>query len=478
MKKVFLLSGFLLSALSLMAQNQYQPNHQPESSTEKGRAITDHILALQVAKVNTANKPTTTKQRVITQAVSYNNHDIWDSTTYKYTGARTSTYNFNGIRKFEYNTSFQSDYWPTYLTTINPSNSFLEADSILTYAQGAINRIWYAHHASDNKVDSFFYQTLPAVNDNALKIKYTYNNQGLLIEMVDFSNYYNPPAFDTFQVAKYFYNAAGTQLQADTLYQDINGILQPYQSDSYHYNMQNLIDSINSYSLGVTILYSRSLTTFKYSSDTLLKNINVFNYGATNTLANVETDTFGYAGTGGYYSYYNSVIVDLTDSSMEETKIEKTFGTNNLPDSVKIQAYNQYGIYEDIFYKYSYNNYNNPVTIIGTDMMGTYHSSLYNFYYETFDDAATAINNIKNNKDFSIYPNPFDNKLNIDWKGAKANQTKITLVNVLGQTVYSSNQNLITGTNSISIPNLIKGNYVLLIQDAKGDTWKSQLVKN
>jgi hypothetical protein len=486
MKKSILLPCFLLGGLSLMAQTRHQQHHPLSTGAQKNHKLIGGILAKQVAIASTANKPTTIKQRVIGQASIDLDGQRLDSMKYKYSGTRTSSYNFNGIdfdnnTAFLYNNSFSSDYLPSYLTAITPTNSNLQADSIFYYEEDSVRQISKAFYAADNKVDSF---SSYSMNYPTLKIKHIYNAQGALIQATNMDNAQSAPAFDTNEISKYFYNTAGTQLTTDTTYDFSNGSWEPSLANVYHYNsLTNLLDTINSYSLDDTAWYLSGVSALQYTSNGHITHANYYGYDPTETLYFVETDTLGYNGAGPYFSYYNRARIFLDNgSSVDGVTIYKTFGSNNLPDSARVGFFDETGLYQDVSLKYTYNTYNNPVTLIGTDPADTSYAGQFNFYYETFDDTPTpppsAINDIKNNKDFSIYPNPFDNKLNIDWKGAKANQTKIALVNVLGQTVYSSNQNLITGANTIDIPNLIKGNYVLLIQDAKGNTWKSQLVKN
>lgn len=68
----------------------------------------------------------------------------------------------------------------------------------------------------------------------------------------------------------------------------------------------------------------------------------------------------------------------------------------------------------------------------------------------------------------SVYPNPFSGVLNID---NTESYTKISLLNILGEVIYSSKLN--SGSNSINLDNFTDGTYfVQLISDAKTQTIK------
>ncbi len=481
MKNALLLSIFLLGGLTAMAQSQFQDHlqHNPHLSKQAAdnQKLINNILSAQPATASVANKPTTIQQRVIAQTFINQFHSVEDSVQYKYSGTNGSKFNFNDPQ-LNYDVRFYSSYLPSEVVALPNLNSYLLADSIFDYFGGSdtVGRISNAFYNSGNKVDSFCDDDLGSPND-VLKTVHTFNAQHFLTQVTTLSNTNAPNIFDTSIVKKYCYDIAGTQLLSDTLYRSFNNALRIFNATHYHYNAQSLVDSIYGYTLRDSGYELSQISAIKYNANSQLQNINVFYFNENQALTNLEIDTVGYAASVPFYTYYAVTYVDLIANNVEGASIIKTVGNNNLPDSVTYVSFDNSGT-DVIALKYTYNGFNNPIKLVGTNMSDSSFSSQYNFYYETFDDAVTAIINIKNNKDFSIYPNPFNNKLNIDWKGAKANQTKIALVNVLEQMVYSSNQNLITGTNTIDIPNLIKGNYVLLIQDVKGNTWKSQLVKN
>jgi hypothetical protein len=155
-------------------------------------------------------------------------------------------------------------------------------------------------------------------------------------------------------------------------------------------------------------------------------------------------------------------------------------GTSGLPDS--IQAFERPDIATPYQYTASllptYNSYNNPTAFYVKSLLtGTDTMAKVSFYYETYEDGISGIDPVANNKDFNVYPNPFSNNINIDWKGKQQSNVTIRLTNIVGQEVYKTSMKLTTGKNAISIPSLNSGNYILLIQDADGKSWSSKMVK-
>ena len=59
------------------------------------------------------------------------------------------------------------------------------------------------------------------------------------------------------------------------------------------------------------------------------------------------------------------------------------------------------------------------------------------FYVSTFD--ATGVVSIKNAPSFAVYPNPASEEINIDLENTDIGNSSISLINVLGQSVYSTN---------------------------------------
>jgi hypothetical protein len=109
MKKAILFAILLMRGKSLMAQDQQF--HFPNGQTKRDILIINGILSRQSAHNETANKPTTIKQRVVAQTFINYNNEQQDSFTYRYSGTHSSNYNFDN-NSFQYNIGYQNDYIP------------------------------------------------------------------------------------------------------------------------------------------------------------------------------------------------------------------------------------------------------------------------------------------------------------------------------------------------------------------------------
>jgi hypothetical protein len=159
--------------------------------------------------------------------------------------------------------------------------------------------------------------------------------------------------------------------------------------------------------------------------------------------------------------------------------MQKFPGINGLPDSLVAFSREQS---MDPFEKegtliYQYNSFNNPVkeTIIFAD---TTPPSSVNFYYEEYEDSVSSIQPVTDSKDFQVYPNPFTDNINIDYKGDKTMQTvNIKLVNILGQILFQEKRSLNQGHNSIKLPETAAGNYFLIFTSPDGQAWSRKMLK-
>lgn len=77
-----------------------------------------------------------------------------------------------------------------------------------------------------------------------------------------------------------------------------------------------------------------------------------------------------------------------------------------------------------------------------------------------------------------VYPNPFSNLLHLQWKATtKPGPSNVCIMNILGQRVYSDILVLKNGRNTLSLPNLVPGNYILCITQNNGQVFYKKLTK-
>lgn len=128
--KQFLLFLGCLSALETKAQ-QIQPDLFFQNK-EHERYVA--CLLQNQYNRNTAQKPTTIKQRVIARANVFSDNGTWDSSFYKYSGSRGSEFNYDigGYSKVFFGIDAPTGY---YFLGPNPGN--LQADSIFNFTRNA-----------------------------------------------------------------------------------------------------------------------------------------------------------------------------------------------------------------------------------------------------------------------------------------------------------------------------------------------------
>jgi hypothetical protein len=479
-KKTLLTVGTILTGMSLFAQSHHFTPFK-KNTLSKHQQLIQSLLNNQAALQGTAQKPTDIHQRVIAQTFRNEDMEIEDTMTFKYSGARGSKYNHNN-QEFNYNSYFRGDYFPHSRTPLDGSAMDLLADSIIYHYEDPTEvDISNAYYRANNKIDSFrniyTYTDAGTTYFDFQKTYHQFNNLGYLSQITISDSTETSTSFEISSISKFFYNNAQNQLLSDTTYLMDNGNLMPFVAQSYHYNTQNQLDSISlCFNNGASFsLYGE--TYIIYTNGNLIEKINTVYYDNMGAITNTDIDSFGYTGALPFYTLRQTTEVDNVNSEQYASRIVKHLGSNNLPDSTSFLFDDGTGNWElDMTIKYQYNSFNNPTALMAKYEDGSFGGG-FNFYYETYDDGNNVgIKEVASNKNYTVYPNPFDNKINIDWRNATTN-VKISLINILGQTIYSVDKHLISGNNPIELPVLIKGNYLLTIQDEKGQTFTSRLLK-
>ncbi|MBC8046544.1 MAG: T9SS type A sorting domain-containing protein [Fimbriimonadaceae bacterium] len=112
---------------------------------------------------------------------------------------------------------------------------------------------------------------------------------------------------------------------------------------------------------------------------------------------------------------------------------------------------------DDLSYPYEMITYNDKVILDATS--DAYGGELWLFEPEF----ATGINDVAENNEIHIYPNPAVNLITIAHNHFGTNE-KILVINTLGEIIYSST--LLSGTQTINIKNLTTGIYLIRINNS------------
>jgi hypothetical protein len=471
MKKTLLLTSALAAGLLSTAQTSKINRFLKHSDNNHLNFVNSLLHTQQPA---TAQKPTGTAQRVIAQV--YSEDGTIDSTHYKYTGTKGSRYNHN-ILSFGYNTDFGSNYAPMITLMYQADPLDLLADSITALENDELYYSAKGFYRTDNKLDSFYSKNYNSSNPaDQGKTLHTFYPNGKIKEIISLGTS-GSPTFDTLQVRRLTYNGTADKILTDTLLMNFGSGIEPVIIMSYHYNTQGKADTVTTLASMIGNFEPIEKAILSYTTSGKIEKISAFDVdGTTGDLNLYQKDSFAYAGGAGYFTFWESRSnFDESGVSQDGERIIKYPGTNGLPDSVIISSLNNNTWEEEVKLVYTYNTFDNPEFLTATSN-GTPAGSI-KFYYETYEDGISGINPIANNKDFSVYPNPFSNNINIDWKGKQQSNVTIRLTNIVGQEVYKTSMKLTAGKNAISIPSLNSGNYILLIQDADGKSWSSKMVK-
>jgi len=475
-KRILLACGLLFGALSVIAQSN---STNDSTGQQEHFAFVQSLLANQMHLSNLANKPTGIQQRLIAQAkvtIGDGQPNIVDTSIYRYSGTRGSKY-FVSSNGENYSWNFQSDFLNCLYNDMTGKLPDVFADSIISYKNGQPRDTFVAFYNAQNNFDSFFYYRNIVPGYRIMRTTHRYNANGKMTELkndysIDRVNFYDN------DLRKFWYDNTNAQLVKDTIYTFSGTTWDASQATAYHYNDQHYLDSMLVYTPINDTFSLKTLVAIKYDSEGRITNISGRKRPQSSMVFTTYIDSLAYTGNVPDYTYFEATTI-YQSGNATNSKVFLTLGSNNLPDSA-IQldldvSSNTYSPY--LYRKFYYNSFNNPdsITINYMDLNPREH---YHFYYETYDDTPNpiGIKDVNKIEAFSIHPNPFSRQINIDWKAIKTT-ARISLVNGLGQTVFDVRKTLLSGNNSVELPALANGFYIITIQNEKGEIFCNKLLK-
>lgn len=449
---LFTLAMIFIIPVSMNAQHAFPAKKDLTPKAKKHQQILNYVLNLQAGRHTAAHKPTDIQQRIIAQATSDG-----DSTVYKYTGTNGSSYNYNSVSQdedmFMYPTEFTAG--PVILENYGYSTTNLLADSILNYYNGELSDVNFAQYNAADLIDSF--GSFTPDNSGSDNYKASYNPSGLIDSLVE---YYGSGSAVVTYASAFIYNSAG-KIALIKSYYDGN-----IDSTMLYYNSDGLPDSVREGDMhGV----------FTYYADNKLKAVHI-SYEDNGGVGS-SYDSFGYTAGIDYATFYRSVDMD-SSAIYDGMQMEKIPGANGKADTVRLSYYDENEWYADSYIKYHYNSYGNPDTLSAFDPEDNSLYGKLTFYYEEYDDGNTAVNNISDNKQLNVYPNPFSDNITMEYTGNKSNrEVLINLTDITGRSVYHDRLLLSQGQNVLPVPGVPAGNYILMIRDADGKVYSNKMVK-
>ncbi len=458
------------------AQDQVFTSFASEEAEQRA-----YILGLLDRQFNasTQEKPTGLQQRVVAQVWRNANANDGDSTTYSYSGSNGSRFNYN---LFLYNTFYTENYESGFLppTSVNMQPLYANniqnvlADTITHYNSGEFKFREHCAYTQSNKISIVNAEYNASSFIDRGRSILTYNNNGLCN-----AHYYSvwnlPDNADTNEITKCAFD--NNRPLVDSFWRKENGVWSLKAITNHFYDVAGkpLVDS-GYWDYGTGFMLSKCMQ-FSYYPDSKIQTVTLTNFSGGNEIFNKQRDSLGYTNGANYVTYWehrsNTPSMPTASSIRREIRYP---GATGQPDSAKVFRQNYTSILETTNY-YHYNSFGNPehIAIAIASHTGPPPHHVINFYYETYDDALSTAD-IQMDDVFTIYPNPFNDKLIISKKGIHG-KLIVKMFNVLGQETLQTTLPSNRRDHIISTSGLNPGYYLLQFQDDNGSVWTKKVIK-
>lgn len=422
-------------------------------------------LLLQQQAEKIAAKPTGMKQRVIAQRRK--SFLMNDSATYAYSGTRGSRF---GYDLFRFNYYLTDAYSPQAL------NTYTLADRVNYYQDDVFQWTDYGYYRSGNKIDSIatnFDGTI--YNPDRGRIIYTYSVPEFPASRNSLQYNSGSPT-DTGTITNYFYS--NSELVSDTTLAKVGGVWTNQAANHYNYGIGGKLSEKRSYTIVGSIAELSSTSSYSYYPDEKLKRVYTLRYSAgmpTDTLI----DSTAYTPGINYATYWETRRYKNSTSTYQSSFTEIWYpGSGGAPDSAFTAIGFSNSSQIETRYFYIINSFSNPerITIFEEGNTSPNPDQTINFYYEIYDDGL-AINKLPDDGGFKVYPNPFTNQISVDCQNQNNGAISVRLLNVIGQQVFETTLQSALITQTINVPNLSDGYYIMLLQNEKGEIRSKKMIK-
>ncbi|MFA6059625.1 MAG: T9SS type A sorting domain-containing protein [Taibaiella sp.] len=441
-------------------------NLNTDLTKAKQRNLIFSILKEQQSQA--VEKPTGINQRVIAQTTKGATYS--DSASFVYSGTRGSKFNYNNLG---YNRIFEATYEPgiLYPRTVNPFDML--ADTINYYSSDTLLYKDYAVYRPDNKCSLIITEYEEDYPFNRSKSVYTYNNSGFT-DANYYSQYNDPGPFDTTFLERHSYLSG--KLTTDSIWQKENGIWGLAGVDKYYYSPTGKVILDSAFYASGPGLQLGTIGNFTYYTNGNLATLTSTSFSGS-TVSEILKDSLGYTDGIEYVTYWQTKWDNFSGNSSRLQEVIKYPGVSGSPDSTTFHI-NANGSESELTYYYQYNDFNNPEEITRFEdgnSSGT-PDEINHFYYETYNDGLT-IDEFKNSIDVNVYPNPFNDQIDVECKSLLSENCTFRLVNVVGIDIFSVHTAIRDGKVNLSFPQLPSGMYTLMIQSPDGHLLNKKMIK-
>ncbi len=462
MKSIVCICLILLANNSAFAQSTIDRNQLRQN-------VTKTILRYQTAKNPTANKTTTTKERLVAKDV-YNEATAayTDSIIYQYTGIHGSVFDFNFMEYSQSTAIWGGGPITSFTINMNPAlQPLVRADTSTEYVGTTTpTTILYSTYNSNNEpttINNLFTAT------TGFLYQFNYNAMNQPVSVYSYSDTIGVTPSDTFTRRLMSYNSSNQLIQDSTFYYSL-GSSSIYLEYKYSYDASGSLSRIDYYANSGSALY--------------LYQTYVLTYNSSNQLIAVVTDTGAsampyYKETFQYTSGVNYFTSDSTytwqgSAWMANYTVSKHLNPAGVPDTVTATYFDTTAISYVELSAFNYDTYNNPVQDYdslyytgGSSVNTTY------FHYDTYIDPTSITNITQQPVHVVVYPNPANNDITI--RTDKNEPIRITIANMYGQQVVNTSLQNAGNEHAISIANISPGNYQISVYDGDNTLLHSQL---
>lgn len=449
-------------SFSASAQHQWL-SLQPEQA--KHLQVTNSLLKRGISQKNTHQKPTAIKQRVIAQVTV--SEDGTDSVHYSYIGTRGSQYDYNKIAEVGYSMNFFPELSPAFIYPDESSSYDVMAETIHIFGEeGTAPETSTGYYNSSGKLDS----AVATSGVNTSKFSVQYNSAGRVTQF----NYesYSGSVFEGGSQRRITY--AGSEVATDSTFNWIGSSWVLDVRRAYTYNSEGQMTEMEERSgTGGEGYY---LYKFRYDAAGRLRASDMLAVAGSMSIP-VSSDTIGYTEETEYLTFYQNIYSG--DFGSYGFRVNQYPGSHAGPDSIKIDNFD-----EDVWVHqgtghFTYNEFDNPekLEVVAGDVDPEELIGMMRIHYETYDDGVSSTDDVTLKNQFGIYPNPFVDNLNIEYKGADKTRIQLQLTDISGRVIFKENKQLNAGINTLNLPQLPAGAYILVIKNELGASFAQKVIR-
>lgn len=458
-QKLTLMSLCFGIAMSANAQQQLFPI-KPEQA--KHLRLVNSMIQRNTATKNAHQKPTAIKQRVIAQSIT--GEEGVDSFHYTYSGMRGSYYNYNKVFEPGYSTEFLPELAPAFVSPEETSSKDVLADHIASF------------YATDDAEESIAYYNASGNIDSAIttyaehgdRSSMLYNAEGRVIQYKQ--EYFSGGTVGGGSLRKIAYS--GSEIATDSSF-TLSGSTWGFTSRMVYNYEGGRVSEVREYASSAD---NYNLYKFRYDASGRLRATEAMMVIGTTTIP-TGNDTIGYTEGTDYLTFYQNIYSG--DFGSYGFRVNQYSGSHAGPDSIKVDNFD-----EDVWVHqgtghYTYNEFDNPekLEVVAGDVDPEELIGMMRFYYETYDDGVSSTDDVTLKNQFGIYPNPFVDNLNIEYKGTDKARMQLQLSDISGRVIFKGSKQLNAGVNAINLPELPAGAYILVIKNELGASFAQKIIR-